>query len=173
MLFKPDTIPPKAGILATKIAHEAFFGEEVLAQCTVSGFRQLPALPLKELNQLKQTMFTQLPEFWGNPIEFESVWALCSDAINQACKYARVNLQKKSRHFCMLTPTHHSFTRVCKQLGVTSCRSIPTRSIAMWSTLMWSTCHEINSHEIKCHQINFYLVTQDQHRNNSQQKLRY
>ena len=44
-------------------------------------------------------MFTRYPEFWGNLIEFESVWALCRDAINQAinqaCKYARVNLQKK------------------------------------------------------------------------------
>jgi len=72
----------------------------VLAQCTVSGFRHLPALPLKELDQLKQTMFTRFAEFWDNPIEFESVWALSHDAINQAinqaCKYARVNLQKKS-----------------------------------------------------------------------------
>ena len=68
----------------------------MLAQCTVSGLRQLPALPLTELNELKQTMFTRFPEFWGNPIEFESVWALCSDAVNQACKYVRVHLLKKS-----------------------------------------------------------------------------
>ena len=32
------------------------FGEEVLAQCTVSGLRQLPALPLAELNKLKLTI---------------------------------------------------------------------------------------------------------------------
>ena len=73
------------------LAREAYFGEEVLAQCTVSGLRQLSALPLVELNQLKQTMHIRLSEFWGNPIEFESVWALCSDAVNQAkppCKHA-------------------------------------------------------------------------------------
>ena len=105
LLFKPDTTlrkypslrgRSKAGALAVKLAREAFFGEEVLAQCTVSGLRQLPALPLAELNQLKQTMFAQFPEFWSNPIEFESVWAACSDAINQACKHVRSNLQKKS-----------------------------------------------------------------------------
>ena len=105
LLFKPDTtlrkypslrVKSKAGALAVKLAREAFFGEDVLAQCTVSGLRQLPALPLAELNQLKQTMFAQFPEFWSNPIEFESVWAACSDAVNQACKHARSNLQKKS-----------------------------------------------------------------------------
>ena len=68
----------------------------MLAQCTVSGLRQLPTLPLAELDQLKQTMFAQFPEFWSDPIEFESVWAVCSDAVNQACKHARSNLQKKS-----------------------------------------------------------------------------
>ena len=53
----------KAGALAVKLAREALFGEEVLAQCTVSGLRQLPTLPLAELNQLKQTMLAQFPEF--------------------------------------------------------------------------------------------------------------
>ena len=52
-----------------------------------------PALPLAELNKLKQTMFAQFPEFCSNPIEFESVWAACSNA---ACKHVRNNLQKIS-----------------------------------------------------------------------------
>ena len=105
LLFDPNTTlrkypslrgKSKAAALAVKLACEALFGVEVLAQCTVSGLRQLPALPLAELNKLKQTMFAQFPEFWGNPIEFESVWAACSDSVNQACKRVRNNLQKKS-----------------------------------------------------------------------------
>ncbi len=105
MLFKPETalqkyaslrVKAKAGSLASKLAREAFFGEDVMARCTVNGFRELPALPLAELNALKQTLFTQFPEFWGSPIEFESLWSVCVDAINQACKSTRYARKKLS-----------------------------------------------------------------------------
>ena len=79
----------KAGQLVVKLAKEAFFGTDVMVQCTVSGKRQLPGLPLSELNSLKQTLFQQFPEFWGNIAEFEEVWAVGVDALNQSCKHLR------------------------------------------------------------------------------------
>ncbi len=75
--------------MSVKLARETYFGPTVMAQCTVLGFRQLKALPLAELNCLKQTMFTQFPEFWGSPEDFESLWSVCVDSLNKACISAR------------------------------------------------------------------------------------
>ena len=46
-----------AGTLAVKIARESYFGQKVLAHCTVYGHREQSGLPRAELFQLKQTMF--------------------------------------------------------------------------------------------------------------------
>ena len=54
-----------------KLAREAFFGEDALVRCTVNGFRDLPALPLHELNELKRTMLQQFPKLWNSVQEFE------------------------------------------------------------------------------------------------------
>lgn len=62
------------------------FGKRVLQACTVMGFRQYPALPVQELLQLKQLLFSLFPEFWKNPAEFEPTWLLCFEAIEQKCK---------------------------------------------------------------------------------------
>ena len=68
----------RAGELALKHAMEAFFGEEVLIKCTVKGCRNLPALPCRELQQLKQVVFSRVPQFWSNPADFDQdVWASC------------------------------------------------------------------------------------------------
>ena len=85
----------KAGLLAVKLAKEAYFAEEVMIRCTVSGKRQLPGLPLTELNQLKQKMFEQFPEFWNNAAEYEDVWAACVTSLNQSCKHVRTVAQQK------------------------------------------------------------------------------
>lgn len=79
----------RAGKLAVKLARESFFSEGVLAKCTVSGCRDLPALPLEELNQLKQVMLAQFPRYWASPQEFEATWACCTEAIGQAAKALR------------------------------------------------------------------------------------
>lgn len=79
----------KAGKLAVKLAKEAFFGDKILVQCTVSGCRELPALPVQELSELKQTMLQQYPKFWNSPQEFEQVWTTCCEAIGQAAKALR------------------------------------------------------------------------------------
>ena len=89
----------KAGKLAVRLAKESFFGEDVLAKCTVGGRRDLPALPVDELNELKQTMFLQFPNYWPTPQEFEGVWSTITEAIGQAAKGLRkkgVALQQES-----------------------------------------------------------------------------
>ena len=68
-----------------KLAKDAFFGEEVMARCTVAGERELPGLPTDELQRLKHTIFMLFPEFWNSPQEFEPQWKVCTDAIGQAC----------------------------------------------------------------------------------------
>lgn len=82
-------VESKVGMLAVKLAKEAFFGKDVLAQCTVSGFRDLRALPLNELNDLKQTLFQQFPNYWSSPEEFEAVWERVGEAIGQCAKGLR------------------------------------------------------------------------------------
>ena len=79
----------KAGALACKLAQEAFFGNDVLKQCIPSGNRELPALPVKEVADLKKVIFMQFPQYWRSPVEFEPVWKKCLEAIQQACKRAR------------------------------------------------------------------------------------
>lgn len=79
----------KAGTLAVKLARQAIFGDAVLAQCTPGGSRELPALPNDELNFLKEVMFDQFSQYWSNPVEFESVWGVCFNAVGQACKRLR------------------------------------------------------------------------------------
>ena len=79
----------KIPTLATKLAREAFFGDNVLACCTVMGCREFSALPIHELTELKQTIFSQLPQYWSNPIEFEPIWVTCTESIGQACKRLR------------------------------------------------------------------------------------
>lgn len=91
----------KSGKLAVKLAREAFFGEEVLSRCTVNGFRELPALPLAELNELKQTLLMQFPKYWNSVQEFESLWIICCDAIGQAAKALRA----RAKPGCTSTPT--------------------------------------------------------------------
>ena len=73
--------PSTVGTLAIKLAREAVFGEEVLAQCTVYGDRELPGLPVEELQELKQTLLAQYPDYWKSQHEFEPLWKTSTDAI--------------------------------------------------------------------------------------------
>ena len=78
-----------AGALAVKLAKESYFGEEVLAKCTVYGAREHPGLPTAELAELKQTMLRLFPQFWATPAQFETVWNTCITSINQCNKRLR------------------------------------------------------------------------------------
>ena len=90
-------VESKASVLAVKLARESFFGESVMARCTVMGCGKYPALPPNELNSLKQVMFAQFPKYWPNPILFESLWKECMEAIGQACKRIRSENEKKTQ----------------------------------------------------------------------------
>ena len=80
----------KAGTLAWKVAKEAIFGPEVMKECTPVGSRDKPGLPTKELSELKKVMFTQYPQYWKNPVEFEPVWKRCLESVQQGCKRMRL-----------------------------------------------------------------------------------
>ncbi len=71
----------KAGKLSLKLAKEAYFGESLLAKCTVYGCRELPGLPLVDLNELKNTMFLQFGKYWKAVEDFEAIWNACVDSI--------------------------------------------------------------------------------------------
>ena len=77
----------KISILGVKLARESFFGEDVLAQCTVMGFGKL--------NELKQTLFSLFPRYWSNPVDFVSVWKDCSESLGQVCKRLRLDREQK------------------------------------------------------------------------------
>lgn len=81
----------KIGTLATKLAREAFFGEDVLVKCTVAGERDWPGLPSEELRQLKHALYMQFPQYWQSPQEFEPLWKKCTESIGQTCKRLRKN----------------------------------------------------------------------------------
>ena len=77
--------------LAQKLARHCYFGEEVLKKCTVMGYKKdnTPALPVREVSELKQKIFSLLPEFWNSPEEYESTWTRCTASVGQLCKRLR------------------------------------------------------------------------------------
>ena len=79
----------KLSTLAVKLSRDAFFGDKILARCTVAGEREYPGLPITELEQLKRVLLMQLPQFWMTPMQFEPIWKHCCEAIGQACKRLR------------------------------------------------------------------------------------
>lgn len=87
MLAGKSVTESVAGTIAQLLAREAFFGEDVMAQCTPQGTRAEPALPRKELLELKRLMFMKLPH--ESHASFESIWSKCMTSIEQACKRAR------------------------------------------------------------------------------------
>jgi len=68
--------------LARKLAEKAYFGEAVLKCCTIAGYRDEPALPIQELNELKAQMFSLLPQFWAILLEFKQTRSNCTYSFN-------------------------------------------------------------------------------------------
>ena len=60
----------KSGALTVKLTRDAIFGDSVLKRCTPQGWKDLPALPLTELNQLNTILYRQFPRFWSGPEQF-------------------------------------------------------------------------------------------------------
>ena len=84
----------KVTVLAVKLAREAFFGPNVMMQCTTMGHGRFPGLPSKELNDLKQTIFSLFPKYWSSPAIFEGLWRNCAESVGQACKRLRTESAK-------------------------------------------------------------------------------
>ena len=76
-------------MLAVKLARESFFGIEIIQKCTVMEHGPYPTFPNTELKELKQTLFSLFPQFWSNPVDFESLWKDCAEAIGQSCERLR------------------------------------------------------------------------------------
>ena len=85
--------------LAVALAREAFFGQEVMAQCTAKGYGNKPGLPHNELMSLKEEIRKLYPNYWNNPLVFEEKWNKCSEQISQACNRARSKRKKKGQHW--------------------------------------------------------------------------
>ena len=81
--------------MAVVLAREAFFGEEVMRQCTAKGYGDKPGLPLAELMQLKEEIRKCYPHFVPSQAEFEEKWVKICDALRQVCKRMRRKAEKK------------------------------------------------------------------------------
>jgi hypothetical protein len=73
----------KVTTLAVALASDAFFGEEVMAQCTAKGYGNKPGLPQQELMALKEEIRRLFPSCWNCPLVFEEKWNKCSEQISQ------------------------------------------------------------------------------------------
>ena len=74
-------------MLAVKLAKEAFFGDAILARCTVIGEHTF----FQEVNELKTVLFHQFPQYWKSKHEFESMRKACVESVglHVACKRLR------------------------------------------------------------------------------------
>ncbi|KAL5506197.1 hypothetical protein EMCRGX_G007791 [Ephydatia muelleri] len=84
-----------AGSLAIELAKDALFGDDVLKLCTPMDTRSLPALPMKELQQLKTISFKRFPQYANSPKEFEELWKICMIAVQQYCMVVLETLGRK------------------------------------------------------------------------------
>ena len=80
-----------AGKLCCKLAHYAFFGEDVMRACTPIGMRDRQGLPSADMAKLKETMISQFPIYKRSPIDFEGLWEKCINALQQCCNKLRHN----------------------------------------------------------------------------------
>jgi hypothetical protein len=90
LLAQEAKIPTMASVLA----REVYFGEEVMAQCTAQGYGNKPGLPAAEMQELKGEMRKLYPNYLSNSLVFEEKWTKCQESISQACKRARAKLRK-------------------------------------------------------------------------------
>ena len=81
----------KMTTLAVALARKAFFGEEVMAQCTAKGYGGKPGLPHKKMMLLKEEVRRLYPNYWHSPHVFKEEWNKCSEQISQACNRIRTN----------------------------------------------------------------------------------
>jgi hypothetical protein len=98
VLRKYHNLTPLSKIsrLSVKLARESFFGIDAMKSSTVYGCSDKPALPKRKLQDLKQFLIQQHPQFKSLPLEFEHHWRLCIDSINHACATLRAKDYKQT-----------------------------------------------------------------------------
>ena len=69
--------------MALAHAREAFFGKEVMVQCTARGWVDTPGLPHKEL---KDELRKLHPSYCNNAPAFEEQWFVCLSSIAKLVK---------------------------------------------------------------------------------------
>ena len=62
ILWSSKTKSYKPGTLTQLLARELFFDEALMARCTLSGTKDLPALPKQEMYELTNTVFDAFPK---------------------------------------------------------------------------------------------------------------
>ena len=77
------------GCAGTRLSCEAYFGNELLKQCTVVGCNNKPPLPKQNILELKSKLLSLFPQFIASPLEFEPLWSKCVGAINHYCAKLR------------------------------------------------------------------------------------
>ena len=55
----------------------------------------IATVSVNELIELKKVMFTQFPQYWKNPVEFEPLWKKCLESVQQGCKRLRLGKEKE------------------------------------------------------------------------------
>ena len=83
--------------MALALARDAFFGEEVMVQCTAQCWGDTPGLPHKELMELKEELRKLYPSYWNNAPAFEEQWSNCLSSISQAYKRLRASQKSKNK----------------------------------------------------------------------------
>lgn len=97
-LLHPDSVIQKypklrtisnAGRLAVRLAHESYFGKDLLYTSTVYGQKDHKALPLDKVLELKRKMLSIHLGSVSSEVEFEAVWTKCVNAINHSASALR------------------------------------------------------------------------------------
>jgi len=83
-----------ADTLCQDLAREAFFGKDVMEQCTPEG-KYSVGLPRAELMSLKATMFNLFPKYRTCPTQFKAIWKTCVKSIKNSCWHIRNQPKKK------------------------------------------------------------------------------
>ena len=65
-----------------RLAVKAYFGKELLKQCTVYGFNNRSALPKDKVLALKTKLLNIFPQYLSSLVDFEPLWNKCVAAIN-------------------------------------------------------------------------------------------
>ena len=77
----------------------------MLKKCTVYGHANHSALPKEKVMALKKKMLSLHPQFISCPVDFETTWTKCVNAINHCASKLRAKEQPPLRDLSGTTTT--------------------------------------------------------------------